>query len=153
MFTQHMREQAAYLASLGYQIRYFDGANSHRGHRLKEAWLKTGVSVLRAIGKELEFNVAKVYKTKGGFGVSGESNLMGMWHHRNIGIYITTASLGHLYNNMDSRSDGPYFMWRTIKHMTDYGGSGGNQWEPYDSFMDLDALIELFNKVGVPEVL
>jgi len=152
MFTDYMADRAVHLTELAYQAKKFSGAFSYAGDAWKYDWLLTGTSVLRALGKELGFSEMRVYKTKGGPGVTGESNLMGMWYHRDIGIYVTTNALGGLYYDMDSRSDGPYFMWRTIKHMKDYGGRSINQWEPYDSFENLDSLVELFNKVGVREV-
>jgi hypothetical protein len=158
MFTDYMRERARYLNSLAVQGKSYGLRGWDQDVRWKDAWLKTGRSVFRAIGKELAFDEMKVSVNPAGTAVTGETTLMGMWHTRQIGIYVDTPLLGEMYHNMNrfsdtGQSDGPYFMWRTITHMKDYGGTSINQWEPYESLLDLDTLVTKFNKVGVPEVL
>ena len=152
MFTDYMRQRARYLNSLAVQGVSYGLRGWEQDELWKNDWLKTGRSVLRAFGKELAFNEMKVWTNPGGIAVAGEAKLMGMWLTRNTGIYIDTAMCGRMYHGMDSRSRGPYFMWRTISDMKDYTGSG-NQWEPYELFLDLDALATKFNKVGIREVL
>ena len=152
MFTDYMIQRGRYLNSLANRGRDYGFLGWEQDKIWKNDWLKTGRSVLRALGKELAFNQMKVWTNPGGVGVAGEAKLMGMWLTRDTGIYVDTAMCGGLYHGMDSRSRGPYFMWRTISDMKDYTG-GSNQWEPYELFLDLDTLLVKFDRVGIREVL
>jgi len=155
MLTNHMKEQSVRYASLSILGTNFSGAYHDKWYTWKEDWLKTGRSVLRAIGKELEFDDLRVSINKGGIAVTGEVSLMGIWNNKDItpqgahGIYINTAAPDWGFgSHFGVRA--PALMWRTIKHMKDFSG-GSNRWLSYYEFFEPDDLVaELKGMVGVP---
>ena len=137
MISEYMLAKSKRLFVLAEQGTHFPGAYTDKGAAWKEEWLKTGRSVLRAIGKELNFNEMRVWINKGGVAVEGEAMLMGMWD--DIGIYVDTASPRMQYGPY-SGAEAPAFMWRTITSLTDYSG-GRNRWLAYRQFNDPNQLI------------
>ena len=147
MFTAHMIAKSRKYAKLSLKGKSFSGAYEDEWHEWKVAWLATGRSVLRALGKELAFDDMRVTVNKAGIAVSGEVTLMGIWNDREMrerdqnGIYLQTASPAMMYGtHYQLRVEPPAFMWRTIKHLKDYSGSM-NRWLSYTEFNEPDDLV------------
>lgn len=119
-FTPHMKRQAELLAGLSRQELngYSVGTAAN-----KEAYLKIGRSVLRAMAKHYQFTNGKVSVNPAGVAVSGDITLIGMFDDSR-GIYICMSS-PMLFGGT------PEFYYRSVRHIKDYTG-GVNHRMTYD---------------------
>lgn len=104
----------------------------------KAEFAEAAKAFLNALESRLDFKEAKVWFNAGGIAVSGEAMLMGMWPEGR-GLYV---QIGQSFGK-------PLLMYREIRHMKDYGGSGPNQyiWSPTRGGVDTataDSVLDTF---------
>ena len=117
------------LASLlSNDLGYIYGERESGPNGEKKAFLSRGGAFLRALGKDLGFEVCKVHTNKAGIAVSGEVYLDGMWDtnglhlcleqmfDKNVLLYRTIASFG------DSRGGRNHFITLDELRLADYAG-------------------------------
>lgn len=125
-FTPYMEKQARKLADLangtlnGYTIT---AASS------KEAYLRTGRGLLRAVAKHYGMTEYKASINRAGMAVSGDITLIGMFPNRS-GIYIHMSEPRFYATHQE-----PTFYFRSVSHIGDCHG-GRNQWMTYNRLAD-----------------
>lgn len=109
-----------------------EGGRESGPNGAKKTFLHLGKVFLRALAKDLGLHDAKVTSNPGGFAVSGDCILIGMWE--TSGIYI------HLGQRISERKN--VLLYRAARNLRDYAGG-------YSNFLTLDDLREL----SYPELL
>ena len=119
-------------------LGYIAGERESGPNGAKKVFHIKSSSFLRALGNDLSFKEFKVTNNHGGIAVSGEITLMGLWSDGN-GLYFQLDQPIRPFNS---------FLYREIKHMTDYSG-GTNQWLDCDIFRtgDYEKLINMLMKL------
>ena len=105
--TSNMKVLASLLSD---DLGYIFGERESGPNGAKKAFLSRGGAFLRALGKDLGFEVSKVSTNKGGIAVSGDVSIFGLWE--DSGLYI---QLSQMFNNN-------VLMYRTITRLDDYRG-------------------------------
>ena len=120
-------------------LGYIFGERENGPNGAKKEFHTKSKAFLRALGNDLGFKEFKVTNNHAGIAVSGEITLMGMWSDNN-GLYFQLNEPLKPFNS---------FLYRTIKHMKDYGG-GTNQWLLCDIFAagEYERLIEIMSKLN-----
>ena len=108
-------------------LSYIHGERESGPNGAKKIFHTKSAAFLRALAKDLDFEVCKVFNNYAGIAVSGEITLMGMWDDGN-GLYFQLNQPLRPFNS---------FLFRDIKHMKDYSG-GRNQWLDCSLFADGD---------------
>lgn len=111
---------------LGQDLSYIWGERESGPNGAKKQFLSTGTAFLRALGKDLGLQDAKVSSEAAGIGESGDCTLMGMWQTN--GLYIGLSQFCGSRENV--------LLYRTIRHSKDYSGG-------YNNFLTLRDLAEM----------